>query len=43
MEHPGDIAWFPRAIVTHNEVCSLVLDSLMLVNVCLTVGVPYHL
>ena len=41
MEHFGDAAWFPRAVVTHNEVCSLALDPFMWVDVCLVVGVPY--
>ena len=40
-EHIGDAAWFPGAIVTHNEACSLALDPLKSVNVCLVVGIPY--
>ena len=25
MEHIGDTAWFPGAVVTHNEACNVVL------------------
>ena len=41
MEHTGDAAWFPGAVVAHNEACSLALDPFKSVNVRLLVGVPY--
>ena len=41
MEQIGDVAWFPGAVVTHSEACSVALDPFKWVNVCLVVGVPY--
>ena len=40
MEHIGDAAWFPGAVVTHNEACNVALDPFKSVDVFL-VGVPY--
>ena len=42
MEHTGDAAWFPGAVITHSEAGSLALDPFKSADVCLIVVVHYY-